>query len=270
MIELSESTIDTSCKLVRKYFPSSLIIQTTKDITEDYLLTIFPLLKTEEDKILKTKKRDYKISLDSLNELNNYFYERQNLFLDFLKRLTSQSIKNQVIPRIVLDDFILDVNIVLFNDSKIKIENYELIQKLVPNKANKEIFLNIDVPEYIQDYFIEALDCFAHNLHRSSILFCTISLEAALKYKYLNMEKNPKQKIRFVDLIKWGIQNNLIEENGFNEISIDFIRKYRNDLAHCNTDDAQSMKQISREYANKMSKIIIQLSELSINNIFYT
>jgi len=60
-----------------------------------------------------------------------------------------------------------------------KIENYETIQKWVPNKGQKDIFLNLNVPEYVQDYFAEGLDCLAYGLHRSSILFCTFALEAS-------------------------------------------------------------------------------------------
>ena len=102
----------------------------------------------------------------------------------------------------------------MLRDSKIRIENYKIIQKWLPNKAEKNIFLNVNVPEYIQDYLTEALDSLAYGLYRSSILFCTFALEASLRYRYSELVNEKKAySINFNDLIKWSIKNSFIEQD---------------------------------------------------------
>lgn len=270
MIELSISTIDKSCKMARIYFPSTFILDIFRDITSDQDLRNFPNARKFEENITKVRKAGTKISLKAVTEISAHFYGEQEGFLVFLKSLTSQSIKYEVVSKVALDDFISKVNALLLIDSQIRIENYEIIQKWVPNKAKKNIFLNINVPEYIQDYFTEALDCLAYDLYRSSILFCTFALEASLRYKYAELvNENKAYIIKFNEIINWGINNNFIEQDEFNRVNIEFIRKYRNDLAHCNMNKPNAKLKISRNYAQKMSNIIIRLVELFINNIFY-
>lgn len=270
MIELSGSTIDKSCKLARIYFPFTLILDVFKDITSDQDLTNFPNARKFKEDISKTRKAGTKIPLKAVTEMSTYFYGEQEGFLVFLKSLTSQSIQHEVVNKIALDDFISKVNILLIRDSQIRIENYEIIQKWVPNKSKKDIFLNINVPEYIQDYFTEALDCSAYGLYRSSILFCTFALEASLRYRYAELvNENKAYTIKFNEIINWGIKNNFIEQDEFNRVNIEYIRKYRNDLAHCNMNKPDAKLKISRNYAQKMSSIIVHLVEFFINNIFY-
>lgn len=269
MIELSNPTINQSCKLIRSYFPSTFVLDIFRDITGDQDLANFPSARKFNENILKTRKAGLKIPLKSLEEMSTYFYEENKVFLVFLKLLTSQSVEHEVVTIVALDNFISKVNALLFYDSWIKIENYRIIQKWVPNKAKKDIFLNIDTPEHIQDYFIEALDCQAFNLHRSSLLFCTFALEASLRSRYAELiDENKAYKVSFNNLINWGIQNKYIEQDDFNRVSIEFIRKYRNDLVHCNINKPEVKIKISRPYAKKMSSIIIQLVELFINDIF--
>jgi len=154
-------------------------------------------------------------------EISSYFYEKPKELLDFLTYLTSQSIQHEVVNKVRLDDFISKVNILLFKDSEIRIENYKIVQKWVPNKSERDVFLNINTPEYVQDYFAEALDCLAYGLHRSSILFCTFALEASLRYRYAELvNENKAYSIKFNDLIEWGINNSLIEEDKFNRVNI--------------------------------------------------
>jgi len=270
MIELSSSTIDKFCKMARVYFPSTLILDAFKEITGDQDLTIFLNARKFEENILKTRKAGTRIPLKAVAEMSSYFYEKQEEFLVFLKSLTSQGIQHEIVNKIALDDFISKVNVLLLKDSKIRIENYEIVQKWVPNKAKKDIFLNINVPEYIQDYFAEALDCLAYGLYRSSILFCTFALEASLRYRYAELiNENKAYAIKFNELIKWGINNNFIEEDEFNRVNIGFIRKYRNDLSHCNMNKPDAKLKISKNYARKMSSIVVHLVEFFINNIFY-
>lgn len=269
MIELSSSTINKSCKIARTYFPSTLVLAAFIDVTGDQDLKNFPNAKKFEDNILRTRKAGTKITLKAVTEMAAYFYKEQEEFLIFLKFLSTQSIQHEVVTKVALDDFISKVNVLLLNDSFIRIENYKIIQKWVPNKAKKDIFLNINVPEHVQDYFAEALDCQAFDLHRSSLLFCTFALEASLRSRYAELSnENKAYKIHFDKLITWGILNNFIEENDFNRVSIEFIRKYRNDLVHCNLNKPDAKLKMSRNYAKKMSSIIIQLVELFINDIF--
>ena len=270
MIELSSSTIDKSCKMARVYFPSTLILGAFRDVTGGQDLENFPDTNKYEENILKARKTGTRVPLKSVTEMLSYFYREQEGFLVFLKFLTSQSIQHGVVNKITLDDFISKINDLLLRDSQIRIENYEIIQKWVPNKAEKNIFLNINVPEYIQDYFAAALDCLAHGLHRSSILFCTFALEASLRYRYAELiNENKAYAIKFNELIKWGINNNFIEEDEFNRVNIEFIRKYRNDLSHCNMNKPDAKLKISKNYARKMSSIVVHLVEFFINNIFY-
>lgn len=270
MIELSISTINKSCKMARIHFPSTLILDVFRDITSDQDLTNFPNTRKFEENILKTRKAGTRMPLKAVAEMSSYFHEKQEEFLVFLKSLTSQGISHEILNKIALDDFISKVNVLLLKDSKIRIENYEIVQKWVPNKAEKDIFLNINVPEYIQDYFAEALDCLAYGLYRSSILFCTFALEASLRCRYAELvNENKAYAINFNELIKWGIKNSLIEEDEFNRVNIKFMRKYRNDLAHCNMNKPDAKLKISRNYAQKMSSIFVHLVELFINNIFY-
>ena len=270
MVELSSPIIDKCCKIARIYFPSTLILDLFKDITGDQDLTNFPDARRFEENIQKAKKAGAKITLKAVTEMSAYFYGEQEGFLVFLKSLSSQSIQHEVVNKIALDDFISKINLLLFRDSQIRIENYEIIQKWVPNKAEKDIFLNINVPEYIQDYFAEALDCLAYGLYRSSILFCTFALEASLRYRYAELvNENKAYIIKFNDLINWGIENDFIEQNDFNRVNIEFIRKYRNDLAHCNVNEPNAESKISRIYAKKMSSIIVHLAEFFINSMFY-
>lgn len=270
MIELSSYTINKSCKMVRNYFPYTFILDVFKDLTGDQKLSKFPDIRKFEENIMRSIKAGIKIPLKAVDEMSFYFCEEQEKFLEFLKSLTSQSIEHEVVNKVALDDFISKVNALLHEDSKIKIENYEVIQKWVPNRAGKEVFLNIKVSEYIQDYFAEGLDCFAHGLHRSSILFCTFALEASLRYRYAELvNENKAYTITFNELINWGIKNNFIEQDDFNRVNIEFIRKYRNDLTHCNLNKPNARLKISRSYAQKMSGIIVHLVEFFINNIFY-
>ncbi len=213
MVKLSNSTINKSCKIVRAYLPFSFILEVFRDITGDQDLATFPNVRKSEEAILRTSKVDVKIPFRAVDEISDYFYQEQNAFLDFLKSLTPRSIRNQVVFGVTLDDFISRVSAVLFEDSRIKIENYGIIQQWVPNTANKGIFLNIDVPDHIRDYFGEALDCSAHNLHRSSILFSTFTLEASLRYKYAELVNEDTRRTRFNKLIDWGISRNLIEQD---------------------------------------------------------
>ena len=270
MVKLSNSTINKSCKIVRAYLPFSFILEVFRDITGDQDLATFPNVRKSEEAILRTSKVDVKIPFRAVDEISDYFYQEQNAFLDFLKSLTPRSIRNQVVFGVTLDDFISRVSAVLFEDSRIKIENYGIIQQWVPNTANKGIFLNIDVPDHIRDYFGEALDCSAHNLHRSSILFSTFTLEASLRYKYAELANEDRaHRITLNKLIDWGINRNLIEKDQFNKVSVNFIRDYRNDLAHCNMNKPNAELKISREYAQKRSNVIIYLVELFVNSIFY-
>ena len=270
MVKLSNSTINKSCKMVRAHFPFSFILEVFRDITGDQNLVTFPNVRKSEEAILGTSKVGMKISFRAVDEISDYFYEEQNAFLDFLKSLTPRSIRNQVVIGVTLNDFTSRVSAVLFEDSKIKIENYGVIQQWVPNAANKSIFLSIDVPDHIRDYFAEALDCSAHSLHRSSILFSTFALEASLRYKYAKLvNENRAHRIRFNKLIDWGISTNLLEQDEFNKVNVNFIRDYRNDLAHCNMNKRNAEFKISREYAQKRSNIIIRLVELFVNSIFY-
>ena len=270
MIELSSSTIVKSCRMARIYFPSTLILDAFRDITGGQDLKNFPDTKKYEENILKARKAGTRIPLKPVTEMLSYFYREQEGFLVFLKYLTSQSIQLEVVNKITLDDFISKINALLLRDSQIRIENYEIIQRWVPNKAEKNIFLNINVPEYIQDYFAEALDCLAYGLHRSSILFCTFALEASLRYRYAELiNENKAYAIKFNELIKWGIDNNFIEEDEFNRVNIEFIRKYRNDLSHCNMNKPDAQLRISKNYARKMSSIVVHLVEFFMNNIFY-
>jgi len=286
MIELACPIIDKSCKMARIYFPSTLILDVFKDITGDQGLTNFPDARTFEENILKVRKAGTKIPLKAVTEMSAYFYREQEGFLVFLKSLTSQSIHHEVVNRLALDDFISKVNTLLLKDSQIRIENYEIIQKWVPNKAEKNIFLNINVPEYIQDYFAEALDYLTYGLYRSSILFCAIALEASLRYKYLELngttkiekeyecnachtKRKTKKEVTFNELITWAIEQKLIEVVYAERESLDFIRNYRNDLVHCNMNKPDAKLKISRNYAQQMSDIIVRLVEFFINNIFY-
>lgn len=270
MIELSSSTIDKSCKMARIHFPSTLILDVFRNITSDQDLTNFPNARKFEESILKTKKAGTKMPLKAVAEMSSCFYGKGEKFLVFLKSLTSQSIQHETVNKIALDDFMSKVNILLLKDSEIRIENYKTVQKWVPNKSERDIFLNINTPEYVQDYFAEALDCLTYGLHRSSILFCTFALEASLRYRYAEFDnENKAYSITFNELIKWGIDNGFIEEDEFNRVNIEFIRKYRNDLAHCNMNKPDAKLKISKNYAQKMSSIVVHLVEFFINNIFY-
>ena len=271
MIELSNSAIDKTCMMMRVHFPSTLILDILKDITGNQDLVDFPNMRKFEERIPKTRRSSTKITSKAVAELSTYFYEEQDLFLRFLCSLTSQSIQHGAVSRIALDDFISKVNAILFKDSKIRIQ-CETIQKWVPNKAERDVFLNVDVPEHIQDYFAEALDCLGYDLHRSSIIFSTFALEGSLRYKYgelVDKSKAYSRSVKFSYLVDWAIKNSLIEKDDFNKTSIDFIRNYRNDLAHFNIKNPDAKKKISRINAQKMSKIIVYLVELFINNIFY-
>ena len=277
MIEVSSQTIDKSCKLTRNYFPSSLIIKIFKEIIDDETLNEFPEIRSSEAKIFKSKKSRGKLSTKAIEEMSTYFYENPDNFLIFLKTLSSQSIQNQIVNKIILDEFISKVNTLLLKDANIKIENYELIQKWIPNKARKDVFLNINVPEYIQDYFSEALNCLSYGLHRSAILFCTFALEASLRYKYFEMlgttkiqSKNGKtREITFNELIDWAIKEGLIEVIYAETENLNFIRKYRNDLVHCDLTKPDKASKISADYARKMANIVVLLVERFINEVFY-
>jgi len=246
-------------------------LETFASITDDQDFSNFPNVREFKDDASRTKKTIDKINFGAVKEIANYFYTEQEAFFLFLKSLTSQTSQNLVINRVSLDDFISKVNTLLLKDSRIKIEDYETIQKWIPNIDEREIFLNIDVPEYIQDYFVESLNCSAYGLFRSSILFCTFALEASLRHKYAELmdeDEAYSNALTFNKAIKWGIENNLIEQNEFNRVSIDFIREYRNDLAHCNMNKPNAKLKISSIYAKKMSSIVIHLIELFINSIY--
>lgn len=69
MIELSSSTINKSCKIVRTYFPSTLVLTAFRDVTGDQDLTNFPNARKFEENILKTRKAGLKIPLKSVTEV---------------------------------------------------------------------------------------------------------------------------------------------------------------------------------------------------------
>ena len=75
MTELSNSTIDKSCKMVRSYFPSTFILDVFKDITADPGLKNFPNARLFEENISRTKKIGTKIMLKAVSEISTYFYE---------------------------------------------------------------------------------------------------------------------------------------------------------------------------------------------------
>jgi len=276
VIEISNDTINKSCRLIKNYLPPALILKNFKEITSDEDLDNFPEMKFSEIKILKSKKSGTKLSTKAIEEMTGYFYEDLDNFLIFLKTLSSQCAQNQIVNRILLDEFISKVNTLLLRDANIRIENYELIQKWVPNKAKKEIFLNINIPEYIQDYFSEALNCLSYGLHRSAILFCTFALEASLRYKYFEIHgttkiklKKGKRDVTLNELIDWAIAQNLIEVIYAEEANLEFIRKYRNDLVHCDLTKPDKRPKISVNYARKMADIVVLLVERFINEVFY-
>jgi hypothetical protein len=273
MIELSSSTIKKSCRIVRNIFPPSFILQILKDVTGDQTLLVFPRIKKFECANLNGKQtRSDKITQEMIEEMTNYFCEKQDTFLNFLKSLTSRAIKSGTIGKNKIDDFIMEVNPLLLDDSKIRIEPYEAIHKLVQNRLGQESYLNINVPDYIEDYFSEALDCLSQNLHRSCILFCTFALEGSLRCKYADMVDRNRaysSSLKFSRLIDWGIENKLIENEDFYKAGMDFIREYRNNLAHFNRNKTAAIIKISREHARTNAKLIISLVELLINNIFF-
>ena len=270
MTDLSTSTIEQSCKLIRGCFPSTLILAALRSVTGDESLTQFPHVTTFESNILRVRKADARIPLEAVIEMTAFFYREREGFFGFLKYLTSQSIQHDIVPRVRLDEFISKVNVLLLRDSQIRVTNYEMIQKWVPNEGRREVFLNIDVPEHVEDYFAEALSCLAHDLHRSCILFCTFALEASLRFKYADLvDVNKAYKITFNNLIDWGVASGFIEQDEFNRVNIEFIRKYRNDLAHFNMNNPDARLRVSRSYAQKMSNIVVHLVEYFINNIFY-
>jgi hypothetical protein len=273
MIELSSSTIEKSCRIVRNIFPSNFALQLLKDATGDQTLSVFPKIK-EFETVNSGGKPTHSIRFtqDMIIEMSDYFFEKQEIFLTFLRSLTSHAIKNGTIGKNKIDDFILEINPLLLNDSKIRIESYEAIHKLVQNRSGQESYLNINVPEYIEDYFSEALDCYSEGLHRSCILFCTFALEGSLRCKYADMvDKNKaySRSLYFSYLIDWGIKNKLIENEDFYKTGMDFIREYRNDLAHFNRNKTNAAAKISREHARQNAKLIISLIELLINNMLF-
>lgn len=269
-IIISATAIDKCCRLTRS-FPPTLILDVFRDTIASQDLSPFPNLKTFNDLLTTSNKLGTKMPSAASEEISTYFTQAQEQFLLFIKSIIDKSLKNTVINKVALDAFISKVNIILQKDSQLKIEGYKVIQKMIPNKAKKKIFLNLDVPDYVQDYFSEAIDCQHYSLYRSSILFSTFSLEASLRYKYSKMESDGKAySLTFNNLIDWGIKKGLIEENDFNKANITFIREYRNDLVHFNMDKPDAESKISRDNAEKMSPIIIELVKFFMDSIFYS
>ena len=266
MLIFSNSTIHKSCKFVRKNFPATFVLKVFKDILGVNELNKFPQLKIDDEYIAKSKKTGVKLSIKGTSDISSYFSDNQDSFLTFLKLLTVGSLNNNIITKILLDEFISQTNVLLLKDAYIKIdEDYKAISKWVPNREKREIFLNVDVPEYIVEYFTEGLDCASYKLHRSAILFCTFTLEASLRFKYTELNNKKSDSLRFYQLIDWAINEDLIEENEFNKTNIDFIRKYRNKLAHLSSKEGISTKQKAKE----MSAIIIHLTQNFINSVFH-
>jgi len=262
---LTNKCISTSCKLIRTYFHPSIIISEFKDICGDINLDNFPEMKKLDEKLASEEL--LKINIKSLDEMKLYFQEKQEYFFDFLKGLINTGLASEFMFERDVDIFIVDINKILIK-SQVKIENHDSIMFLLPNKA-KEIFINKNTPDIVLDYFLEALECFANNLHRSSILFCIFALEASLRIKYAKMvSKKNAYKINFHDLIKWGQKQKLVERSEFDSSNIASLIKYRNDLAHLNLNKVSNEKKISRNYAEKMSEIIINMVKLFINSIF--
>ena len=258
MIELYYPLIEESCTIASNHFPFT-IIDIFKSITNDSNLEAFPLTKKFEN-----NKRKSKIPPNVIEEITDYFfYEAQEDFWTFLINIISQDYDSYGIQ---LHYFILEVNEILCKNLKIKVD-MNGIMRWIPNIAKEDVFLDKNVPNYIFDYFSESLDCKANELHRSSILFCTFALEASLKYKYLQ-DGGKNTRITFDDLIKWGIDNKLIEVTDFNKPSFDFLRYFRNDLVHSNLDKTSHVPKRSRQDAKLISKFILQWAELFINSIF--
>jgi hypothetical protein len=272
MIQVSSSTIEKSCRITRNFFPSSFILQILKDVTGDQILSVFPKIKDFDCASSSGKSTlSRKFTREMIDEMANYFCENQEIFTKFLMSLTAHAIKSGTIGKNKTDDFIMEINPLLFDDSKMRIEKYEAIHKLVQTRSGPESYLNINVPNYIEDYFSEALDCFSEGLHRSCILFCTFALEGSLRCKYADMvDKNQaySRSLGFCRLVDWGIAKKLIENETFYTAGMDFVREYRNDLAHFNRNKSDATIKISREHAKENSKLIISLVELLINNIF--
>lgn len=266
MNDISQDNIEKILRVVREYFPYTHIIDVFKNLTGYPDLKNFQHIKEFYDNNTN-RTSGVKITKKVITEMSEYFTEDPNSFITFLASLSSQGIKHKILTTISLDDFITKINSIL-RTIDIAIEKDGRILKWVPNKEKKNIFLDIEVPERICDYFSEGLDCSYLSLYRSSILFCTFSLEASLRYKYTEIENKNSKRKTFSNLIDWGIKNKLIFEDKFNEMNINFLRDYRNDLAHCNFNNLTTKLKISREYAKKMCNVVIHLVELFVNDMF--
>lgn len=201
-------------------------------------------------------------------EINNLFAGDAYLFKQFLSSIIKTCAQN-TIPVEIFGPFLRNINEVLFQGSSVRINQNGGYQEILTSSKSGEVSLNEITPPIIKDYIREAIECFNEEQYRSSIVFCTFSLEGALRIKYNILKNKPSTNFSFKDLIDWGISNKFIEQNQFNEININFMREYRNSLVHkIISSSATDVVGQSREQAKKMCSIVLRLTELFINNIF--
>jgi hypothetical protein len=247
-------------EIIILYFPIEIFIKELKEVTNDPDLENFPEI---QGNLMYTRS----LSFDDLEELSKYFYNNYPFFIFFIKRFALET-NLDYLDLYKIEKFLEDMNNFL-NPKGIQIKNFKIQKKIeIIDKDFLEedlLFIDIETPSHILDYYKESLICLINETFRSSILFSIFSFEAGLKYIYWNkMNKNPKKE-SLCNLIKWAKKNNILDDLDDEITELISLKNYRNALVHCNPLEREH---ISSEIAENRAVADLNLINQSLNSIF--
>jgi hypothetical protein len=252
-------------RLINKTFSPRKIFEALFYIADDSALEELPGI----DSMIKKLDENPKINNKALNEIISYFNQEgdkeKKEFFNFIGLFISEEgLEN--LDKEEEDDFISFLNYIIKNSNLIVQDNR--IQKIVVLKKPFKypfdyLLLHIDTPDHVYDYYSEALHCMLSGTYRSSILFSVFAFEASLKCIRVKQGLSPKKSLE--DLIKWAIDNQLLEINEYKGSEWEKLKKYRNRLVHCGPID---VPYITHDKAENRLLADLNLVNQSINSVF--
>lgn len=264
-MEISESLIKRVLRHINNTFPPNEFFEALFDITDDSGLEELPGIKSMKNKLDESSKIDN----NALNEIISYFNQEgdkeKKEFFNFIEFfIYEESLDN--LDKDEEEDFIYFLNHIIENSNLVVKDNS--IQKVIKLKkpfkySHDYLLLHIDTPDHVYDYYSEALNCMLNGTYRSSILFSVFAFEASLKCIRKKHGLSPKKGLE--SLIKWAIENELLEIEEYEGSEWEKLKKYRNRLVHCGPKD---ITYITQDKAESRLLADLNLVNQSINNVF--
>ncbi|MFA0832631.1 MAG: hypothetical protein ACC609_01325 [Methanobacterium formicicum] len=260
-MKIKHTNINSICWILNHYFPLEIIINELIEITGDMDLDDFPEIQES------ITSPHLSLTSDAITELSEYFEGNNDNFISFIKKFVSETFLDNYLESYQSSEFLEKLNNIL-DFCAIRIKHHKIQKKVqIFNDCFFEdnlLFVNVDIPLHVVDYYKESITCLNNETFRSSILFSVFALEAGLKFTYKNLGNPGNKSLSY--LITWATEEGVLENTEDEYDELNELRKYRNKLVHC---DPAEHDDITSDIAEKRAVTDLNLINQSLNSIFY-